>query len=399
MENKQYDGTFLPGQHVYDTTQEFMCKYKLKETCKFFFNMTVCRIEKMNDDTWNVTSSDNVENVQTTNFDFCVICTGMYHTPNIPNELQHFKPIHSSEFANASICTDKNVIVIGGGKSAIDCAVAASKYSRNVKLVMRELQWPVPRYILNLIPFKRGTYFRLGHALLPKHWFLCTSENILHTVLYHFKFLAWKFLELAFSFQFELSQKPRIPLVKDLFNGGQILTYELRDAVRSGMIEEVVTNDVEEYIEANYDPDKTLVICGTGFSKNYQLFDDITRNNLDICDDGMWLYKNILPVEVSHLAFIGSEVSTFNNILTHHLQAMWLTHHLSTKFPSKKEMQYFVREWKISWMSFSASRASLIQLHMTKYHDILMQDMNLPLVKRKWWQWSLPIMSRDYKKA
>eukprot|EP00966_Prymnesium_polylepis_P117340 2711620-Prymnesium_polylepis.1 len=65
-------------------------------------------------------------------FDFVVVATGMYswppHIPTAPN-MDTFKGeiLHSCQFLDASICKDKNVVVVGGGKSSIDCCVAAAK--------------------------------------------------------------------------------------------------------------------------------------------------------------------------------------------------------------------------------------------------------------------------------
>ena len=109
----------------------------------------VASIDENEYDAWTVTTS-----ISTYTFDFCVMATGMYHTPNIPTEYESFNHIHSSDFVDASCTKNKNVVVVGGGKSAIDCAVAASKHETQVTLLVREAHWPVPRYILGLIPFK-----------------------------------------------------------------------------------------------------------------------------------------------------------------------------------------------------------------------------------------------------
>ena len=63
--------------------------------------------------------------------------------------------LHSCQFKDASICEGKNVIVVGGGKSSIDCCVAAAKAgAKTSSLVFRSAHWPVPRKLLNLVPFK-----------------------------------------------------------------------------------------------------------------------------------------------------------------------------------------------------------------------------------------------------
>merc|ERR1712217_373274 len=99
--------------------------------------------------------------------------------------------------------------------------------------------------------------------------------------------------------------------------------------------------------------------------------------------DGLYLYRNIIPPAVSDLAFVGSEVSTFNNILTHGLQAVWLRQVLTgeMRLPQASAMHQIVEKeqaWKRSWMPASSARASIWQLHMMKYHDNLCKDMQMP---------------------
>ena len=84
------------------------------------------------------------------------------------------------------------------------------------------------------------------------------------------------------------------------------------------------------------------------------------------------------------------------------MQAQWLAYHLSNNLPHTDIMEDYVsreKKWKHTWMPYTSSRASLIQLHMTKYHDVLMQDCKKPLVKNKWWQWFLPITARDFSES
>merc|ERR1712084_125018 len=126
-----------------------------------------------------------------------------------------------------------------------------------------------------------------------------------------------------------------------------------------------------------------LVIYGTGFAKNYDIFDkDSVQPLLDLERDGLWLYRNMIPVRLQDLAFIGCEVSTFNNILTHGLQAAWLRRVLlgEVSLPGPGGMEQIIdkeRSWKRSWMPNSSARAAIWQLHMMKYHDMLCKDMGV----------------------
>ena len=63
------------------------------------------------------------------------------------------------------VAKDKDVLVVGAGKSAVDNAVAAAKTGKSSTLLFRNAHWPVPRNLLNLLPFKWGTYSRFGHFM------------------------------------------------------------------------------------------------------------------------------------------------------------------------------------------------------------------------------------------
>lgn len=83
-----------------------------------------------------------------------------------------------------------------------------------------------------------------------------------------------------------------------------------------------------------------------------------------------------------NLAFIGAEMSTFNNILTQALQTLWLEKALNNDIPlpPKETMVERMEEekaWKRSWMPPTGARASIFQLHKTKYHDQLCKDMGV----------------------
>merc|ERR1719271_382413 len=123
-----------------------------------------------------------------------------------------------------------------------------------------------------------------------------------------------------------------------------------------------------------------MVVYGTGFTKTYEYLEPSVRAALQLQPDGLYLYRSVLPVGVPDLAFLGAEVSTFNNILTHGLQAAWLSGMLcgEVKLPPAGEMQRSVdteMHWKRTWMPATSARAAIQQLHMPKYHDRLVADM------------------------
>ena len=107
-----------------------------------------------------------------------------------------------------------------------------------------------------------------------------------------------------------------------------------------------------------------MVVFGTGFKKSYDYFDEATVKALDKQKDGLYLYRQIIPPNVPNLAFIGAEMSTFNNILTQAMQTLWLEKVLTKKMklPEKEVMQERMEEeiaWKRSWMPATGSRAAI----------------------------------------
>jgi dimethylaniline monooxygenase (N-oxide forming) len=397
-------GTFPPGAEIHEYIQHFFVTNDLSGRCTFSFNVSVLGIESIPEG-WKVTTTDG-----TYEFDYCVMCTGMYNTPFIPSFISDKQPangsatIHASDFTDADVARDKKVLVVGGGKSAIDCAVAAASVTDDVTLCSRTMHWPIPRRILGVIPFQWTTYSRAGHALLPPHWDLSRLSLSWHQNRYvkAVKRAIWRVVEMIVKRQFGLKRAPVNPIDVDLFSGGQILDNTFYDRVSSGRIRHVVTEDVGSELDRMQKQGgaEMLTICGTGFRKDYSIFDSDTRTRLDVQGDGLWLYKNILPPGVENLAFIGSEVSTFNNILTQKLQVEWLSHLIKKSLvPGQAAMAEYVdreRRWKRSFLPDSPSRAALLQLHMTRYHDILLQDMEIPPVRVKWWELLLPITARDY---
>merc|ERR1711948_144433 len=111
--------------------------------------------------------------------------------------------------------------------------------------------------------------------------------------------------ELIFRLQFGLSGDfvPTTRLDHDVFTGGQILSYEFRDMHRAGKV----------------GAQKGAI---ARFTKSYAYLEPALRERLNRQSDGLYLYRNMFPPQVPDLCFIGSEVSTFNNILTQGLQAL-----------------------------------------------------------------------------
>jgi cation diffusion facilitator CzcD-associated flavoprotein CzcO len=112
----------------------------------------------------------------TEDFDYLVVATGLFSSaskiiPSLPGQ-EKFEGeiVHSSDFSDSGMAMNKRVFVVGGGKSAIDCAIEASRGgASSVVMLQRTVHWPTPRKIAGLIPFQYIFLSRLGTALVSTH--------------------------------------------------------------------------------------------------------------------------------------------------------------------------------------------------------------------------------------
>merc|ERR1711904_126334 len=304
--------------------------------------------------------------------------------------------MHAESFQDVAAVAGKKVLVVGGGKSAIDSAVAAAKVAKRSTLLFREAHWPVPRYLLDLVPFKWGTYSRFGHSTLPMHYDISPLGMMMHFLASPLKWLWWRIVELMFRFQFRLCGEfvPSTRIEHDLFSGGQILSYDFRDMLRAGQVNarkgSIASFNEHGITLADGSMEEVdVVVFGTGFTKSYAYLDQHVREMLNRQSDGLHLYRNIFPMGVRDICFIGAEVSTFNNILTQGLQALWLGQVLCGELhlPPSEAMARDVevaKAWKESWMPKKGDRAAILQLHMMKYHDQLCIDMGVSHLRKGW---------------
>jgi len=390
---------FPKGEGVQEYIESYADEFGLREMCEFNTAVQELRVEENGDhQAWTVVYDHrdsymraSVKKEERT-FDFVVVATGMYGwPPHMPLAIgsEKFKGeiLHSCTFTDPKCAAGKKVVTVGGGKSAVDNAVAAAKYGTESTLLFRTAHWPVPRNLLNLVPFKWGTYSRFGHFMLPAHYDGSCIKRWFHDALRPVKWVWWRIVETMFRVQFGLSGDllPTVPIEHDVFNGGQILSYEFRDMLKQNKLSAFkgsISCFTEDGVILGNDKEIKcdMVVYGTGFKKSYHMFDPIVQRKLHLEKDGLYLYRNIMPPNVANLAFIGSEVSTFNNILTQGLQAQWLQRVLCGQIflPSPGHMSRDLERdqaWKRSWMPPTNARASIWQLHMMQYHDTLCKDM------------------------
>jgi dimethylaniline monooxygenase (N-oxide forming) len=58
----------------------------------------------------------------------------------------------AAAFTDASLAAGKDVVIVGGGKSALDVAAAAATAARSVTLLRRKVHWPLAPFVGGIIP-------------------------------------------------------------------------------------------------------------------------------------------------------------------------------------------------------------------------------------------------------
>ena len=347
-------------------------------------------------------------------FDFAVVASGMYSTPSLPalpgRDAFAGSVVHSRDFddAAAAAAAGKHVVVLGSAKSAIDCAlVAAESKARaaSTTLLFRNAHWGTPRKIAGLIPFQYVFLSRFGQALVS--WYkgawptAPASVKAAHSALALVMGPVFGIVQALFAFQLGLhgALRPAMDVVKDFYGFAHVLDPSFKAAVAAkrvalaaGAVDRLEAGAVVARLADG--SEKRLpcdvLVCGTGYKKNYDYLPPADRAALDVQGDGVYLYRHTIAPGVADLAFVGSEVATISNNVTHGLQAEWLARVITgapgaAPLPPPAAMRSSVaahREWARSWMPETPSRASLVLLHQIHFHDTLLQDLGVP--HRRW---------------
>eukprot|EP00986_Skeletonema_menzelii_P019597 scaffold28648_cov154-Skeletonema_menzelii.AAC.1 len=418
-------GKYPTGAEVQKYIERYVDHFNLGDSIAL--NTRVTKVAQNQDGSWNVKIKTTNGKEEDNHFDKVVVASGLYSSdnPSLPTWATgetasdfNGEILHSSQVLKAEQIAGKKVVVVGNGKSAVDLAVASSNAGADsVTLLSRNAHWPTPRKIADLIPFQYVFLSRLGQNLVlgltgPLPGCSPPHSSVWHSVGQYIMPPIFKVVELLFAAQFRNVTGPTSPfnkvgVVEDFYGYAQVLDYSLRDKVKSGEVNWKV--GAIELFESDgavlADGEKVaadLIICGTGFQKDYSIFDSATREKLNIESDGLWLFNHTIPTDVDNLAFVGSELAVISNISGYGLQAAWLSKFWTGEIvASKQDMESEVsevKEWKRKWMPNTPSRSSLVLLHQIHWYDRIMRDIGLKASRKSniLSEWFMPYESNDY---
>ena len=324
-------------------------------------------------------------------FDFVVICSGVFSRPSIPDfPGAHDWPgriLHSSEFLDARLAAGRDVVVIGAGKSAVDCAAAASRVSRSCHMVFRAPHRMLPRYVGRGVPSDRLMMMRLTEMLLPPYVGARRATSLLHRLGAPALRAWWRAQTRLMDRLLDVPQlRADRPLPAGLENVG--VGCEAREGLRDGRIRAIrgavarLTPDGRAVLHSGEELPAQLVICATGWRQELSFLEPALRDR--VTPGGKFhLYRHILPADVAGLGFIGF-ASSVACPLTSEIAAHWLSQIFrgELELPPSREMRARIaleHDWAAR--AFPArAQGYFIGPYLAHYFDDLLDDMGL----RRW---------------
>ncbi len=326
-------------------------------------------------------------------FDFVLVCNGLLYNPKIPAfpGKEEFiaaggKVLHSSECNDAALIKDKQVVVVGFGKSACDIATFAANNAKDSTLLFRRAFWKIPKFFFNKIHFEDILMTRFSELWLPYRK-RKGVEKILHTVGKPLVWGFWRLNELILRKQFNLDACKMLPT--DLMNVNLSCNVNLAvdnfyESVKSGKIKakqasiaRYVSDGIEldsgEKLQAN------VVVFGTGFRQEIPFLSEKYRRLVKDEQGCFHLYRNLINPGVPNMGFVGYSSSFFCQ-LTSEVGAWWLAEYAkgNLDLPTSSQMHAEIEEhlsWDKATLAPAIAPGTCVNRFSFHYLEDLIEDM------------------------
>ncbi|HGG57711.1 MAG TPA: hypothetical protein ENK31_07945, partial [Nannocystis exedens] len=339
-------------------------------------------------------------------FDFVIISSGQYSGTSRRPEFAGMDDFRGEIITADDVhdldatFSEKRVVVVGFGKTAVDLATLAMPRAKETHHVFRTPRWLVPERIAG-IHYTYPFFSRYGTAMIPSWTHPSRAERILHHRLPLAVRGFWRSISALLRAQLQL---------KGLFKGAQArarlrtvlpphnLLKDMRSAtaqeprgyyraVAEGMIQpahakiqgfsaDSVRLDDGREIAAD------LVVLSLGsLSPTFPFLAGNYRQLLESEPDGPQLYRHLLHPRIRHLAFAGFNHG-FMHIAAVEVGMLWLSAYLrgDLKLPNMQMMEAEIdriRTWKRAHISFEPARSCAINTRFMQYLDTLLLDLGL----------------------
>lgn len=356
---------------------------------KIQFNQEVVAVNRASDDNRLAVTCRSSTNEETTGeFDFVAVCNGVLHIASLPAiaGMDEFagRILHSSEVTASTYQTGDNVIVVGGGKSAFDCATWAAKSDVSPTLVYRRPQWMAPRFLPGgRIPGDLLLISRLM-ALFLRYYHSNSIERFLHGIGKPIVRLWWGLF--AFAWPKDLKMPPgfkpaeRLPAGLEKIGVGGDFYAAVNDGTAAAIYSSIerFTRDGVELAEGRTLP-ADVVVFATGWKQDISFLGEELRG--EIAGAGYFrLFRQILAPTVPNIGFVGY-ASSFACQLTAEIGAHWLSEHFhgTLRLPPLDEMNEEINrahKWADEYLP-NRGAEGFVGPYVCHYVDDLVSDIGL----------------------
>ena len=383
------------GEQVQLYMQSYVDHYDFNEQVNL--NRTVLATSfDANRNVWTVNTRGLTSELETAEFDYLIIGNGIFSVPSIPTYkgVESFieaggHVCHTSEFTRREDARDKNVLVIGYGKSSCDVANAIQDITASTNVVARSLIWKIPKMIANKLNYKHLFLSRMSEALF-RYIHLRGMDKFFHTLgnpirkamLNSVEFLVERQLGLK-----RLGLHPNTPLESIARSTVSLVSDDFYQNIETGKIgikkQAVITalNGKQALLSNGEKVPVDLIVCGTGWQQVCPFLEQDIIDRVTDEEGNFRLFRSMIPVDVPRLAFNGYNSSFFSQ-LNCEVGALWLADYLNQGFelPSSAEQNRDIDE-RLAWMEKRTlgkhSKGTNIIPFSIHHIDELLEDMQM----------------------
>ena len=383
------------GEQVQLYMQSYVDHYDFNEQVNL--NRTVLATSfDANRNVWTVNTRGLTSELESAEFDYLIIGNGIFSVPSIPTYkgVESFieaggRICHTSEFTRREDARDKNVLVIGYGKSSCDVANAIQDITASTNVVARSLIWKIPKMIANKLNYKHLFLSRMSEALF-RYIHLRGMDKFFHTLgnpirkamLNSVEFLVERQLGLK-----RLGLHPNTPLESIARSTVSLVSDDFYQNIEAGKIgikkQAVITalNGKQALLSNGETVPVDLIVCGTGWQQVCPFLEQDIIDRVTDEEGNFRLFRSMIPVDVPRLAFNGYNSSFFSQ-LNCEVGALWLADYLNQGFelPSSAEQNRDIDE-RLAWMEKRTlgkhSKGTNIIPFSIHHIDELLEDMQM----------------------
>lgn len=345
------------------------------------------------------------EGARSERFDHVVVAVGHYSqekpaTPLPGRERFRGQVLTERDIRDLDVLANKEVVVVGFGKSAVDMASFAAERGSKVHHVFRAPRWLLPRQIFG-VHMANVMFGRMSTAMLPSWVHPSTPEATLHERLGPIVAGFWKMISLVVRAELGLHPLWRDPEVRRrirVLMPEQPLPYQMRAAAAlapdsyfpavvkgdispcrgeiAGLTEDTLTLGDGREIPCD------VVLLAVGHNPpSFPFLPERYRAMMEAEPDGAQLYRHVIHPRVPDLSFAG-----FNHGFLHvpgvEIAMIWvdavLRGHL--RLPPAEEMESRaarVQDWKRVHSLFEPTRSYGIATRFHQYFDVMLGDLGV----------------------